>query len=171
MSIKHDFLNIVALIKQSRANAIKSVNAELINLYWNIGSYITIKLSHAKWGEKTVSELAEFIAIHNPELKGFNRRGLYRMKQFYETYSNVSFVSPVMTQIQNAENKEDTIVSLPMTQFVESDIRDTILAKISWTNHLTMISQYTLALPDKKLLQNKLHELFEMWVNRKEEEK
>src|SRR6218665_374658 len=31
-------------------------------------------------------ELADFIASKHPELSGFNRRGLYRMKQFYETY-------------------------------------------------------------------------------------
>lgn len=34
-----------------------------------------------------------------PEIKGFNRRGLYRMKQFYETYKGNEFVSTLLTQI------------------------------------------------------------------------
>lgn len=35
------FTDIIQLIKQARTNAIKAVNAELINLYWNIGAYIS----------------------------------------------------------------------------------------------------------------------------------
>jgi len=31
------FFDIIQLIKQSWTNAIKAVNAELINLYWNTG--------------------------------------------------------------------------------------------------------------------------------------
>ncbi len=141
MSRELQFLNVIALIKQSRANAIKSVNAELINLYWNIGSYITVQLANAQWGEKTVDELAEFIKANHPELKGFNRRGLYRMKQFYETYSNSLFMSAALTQTQSIDNKKDAIVSLAMTQFIESNIRETILTKISWTNHLTIFGR------------------------------
>ena len=48
------FEDIVRLIKQSRANAIRVVNAELISLYWNVGAYIKQKLSAAEWCDKTV---------------------------------------------------------------------------------------------------------------------
>ncbi len=34
-----------------------------------------------------------------PGIKGFNRRGLYRMKQFYEAYTEDKFVSALLTQI------------------------------------------------------------------------
>jgi len=34
-----------------------------------------------------------------PGIKGFNRRGLYRMKQFYETYKDNEIVTPLVTQI------------------------------------------------------------------------
>jgi hypothetical protein len=79
------FSDIINLIQQSRNNAIRAVNTELVNLYWNVGAYIKQKLSIAEWGDKTVDELAAFIQRNNPELKGFERRGLYRMVQFYET--------------------------------------------------------------------------------------
>jgi len=44
-------------------------------------------------------EVASFIAQSNPGIKGFNRRGLYRMKQFCETYRDDDFVTPLVTQI------------------------------------------------------------------------
>ncbi|MDD3368527.1 MAG: PDDEXK nuclease domain-containing protein [Lachnospiraceae bacterium] len=34
-----------------------------------------------------------------PGIKGFNRRGLYRMRQFYETYRSDELVTPLVTQI------------------------------------------------------------------------
>lgn len=155
------FSDIVALITQSRATAIKAVNIELINLYWNVGAYIKQKLSVAEWGDKTVDELAVFIQKNNPELKGFNRAGLFRMIQFYDTYASVHFVSAVKTPLQNPENQESTIVAslrrqsentdnkdaeivaAPGRQFpVElQDIRKTILAQLSWTHHRTIFSR------------------------------
>ena len=89
------FSDIINLIQQARSNAIRAVNTELINLYWNVGAYIKQKLSVADWGDKTVDELALFVQRNNPELKGFNRAGLYRMIQFYETYAEAKFVAPV----------------------------------------------------------------------------
>ena len=129
--LQKEFTEIIQLIKQSRFNAIKSVNTELINLYWNVGAYINRQLASAGWGEKTVDELADFIQKNHPDLKGFNRRGLYRMKQFHQTYSSMSFVSPVMTQIQITDIKESGIVSSTMTQLETSDIRGSKLTRIT----------------------------------------
>lgn len=84
--LPHDFGAIVSLIKQSQLTATRAVNAILVNLYWQVGEYISKQLTNATWGDKTIDELAEFIATQHPELKGFSRRGLYRMKQFYDIY-------------------------------------------------------------------------------------
>ena len=134
------FTHIIQLIQQSRSNAIKTVNTELINLYWNIGAYVKQKLSVAEWGDKTVNELVDFIQKNNPELKGFNRRGLYRMVQFYETYANTQIVSAVRTQLQSTDNQVPEIVPPVGTQsnFQLQDIRNTILTHISWTHHRTI---------------------------------
>ncbi|MEI5984418.1 PDDEXK nuclease domain-containing protein [Sphingobacterium sp. PU5-4] len=137
------FTEIISLIQQSRNKAIKAVNVELINLYWNIGAYIKQKLSVAEWGDKTVDELAQFIQKNNPELKGFNRRGLYRMIQFYETYQHVEFVASVKRQFQHADNQYDKFVPPLGTQitFEFQDIRKTILTQLSWTHHRTIFSR------------------------------
>jgi|TARA_B110000902_G_C14294589_1_gene582710 predicted nuclease of restriction endonuclease-like (RecB) superfamily len=139
--MKDQFYEVVQLIKQSRENAIKSVNVELINLYWNIGSYIRHQLAISDWGDKTVEELANYVKRHHPELRGFNKRGLYRMKQFYETYHEIQIVSSAMTQLQLSDSKVNIIVSSAMTQYKEEDIRGTLLTQISWTHHLTIMSR------------------------------
>lgn len=139
--MEENFLDIIRLIKLARASAVKAVNTELINLYWNVGAYISKRIRNASWGEKKVDELAAFIKKNHPELKGFNRRGLYRMKQFFETYSSAPFVSSVITSVQLPQIQDFGIVSSAMTQFEMSDIRQSILARMSWTHHLTLISR------------------------------
>ena len=69
-----------------------------------------------------------FSAAKQPELNGFNRRGLYRMKQFYETYTNPQFVSTASTLLQTTENET--------TEFVT-----TLLTQIQWSAHLHILSK------------------------------
>ncbi|MBI1882615.1 MAG: DUF1016 family protein [Chlamydiae bacterium] len=92
------FSEIVRMIREARYHAIKSVNAELVKLYWSIGEYISKKLLSAEWGDAVVDRLAAFIQTNHPEFKGFTRRGLYRMRQFYEAYCQTEIVSPLLTQ-------------------------------------------------------------------------
>jgi hypothetical protein len=103
------FSNIISLTRQAQTNAVRAVNTELINLYWQVGEYISRQVAAAAWGEKAVDELAEYISNQHPDIKGFNRRGLYRMKQFYDLYNNLSIVSPVVTQLQNNDNQSSII--------------------------------------------------------------
>jgi predicted nuclease of restriction endonuclease-like (RecB) superfamily len=98
------FTEIIQLIKQSRTNAIKAVNAELINLYWNIGEYINKKIEQSDWGDSVVTELAKFIQTHEPEIKGFSDKNLWRMKQFYETYKDLPKLSPMVREISWTNN-------------------------------------------------------------------
>jgi hypothetical protein len=83
--LDHQFSEVVQMIHKARYNAIKSVNAELIELYWRVGEYISQKLKTAEWGDAVVDQLAEYIQVKHPEFKGFTRCGLYRMRQFHET--------------------------------------------------------------------------------------
>lgn len=98
------FTDIIQLIKQSRTNAIRAVNAELINLYWNIGEYISKKIEQSEWGDSVVSELANFIQTHEPQIKGFSDKNIWRMKQFYETYKDSAKLSPLVREISWTNN-------------------------------------------------------------------
>jgi len=134
------FNSIVSLIRQSQLAATRAVNSVLVNLYWQVGAYISAQVAQATWGDKTIVSLAAFIAHHHPDLRGFDRRGLYRMKQFYETYCHSQVVLAAGTP-QAPEKEQDIIVSPLVTQFSLSDIRHTLLAKISWSHHLILLSR------------------------------
>ena len=76
----------------------------MISLYWDFGEYISEKTKDASWGSKIIDKLEEFMKKTYPNLKGFNKRGLYRMKQFYETYKDNKIVSPLVTQFSWSNN-------------------------------------------------------------------
>lgn len=90
---------IITMIEKAQQNALESVNTELIKLYWNVGEYLSNESARSAWGDSFMDSLADNIKRNYPEIKGFNRRGLYRMRQFYETYKDNQFVSPLVTQI------------------------------------------------------------------------
>jgi len=100
----HRFTDIIQLIKQSRANALKAVNTELINLYWSIGEYISKKIEQSEWGDSVVTELANFIQTQEPEIKGFSDKNIWRMKQFYETYKDFPKLSTLVREISWTNN-------------------------------------------------------------------
>lgn len=102
--MEYRFADIIQLIKKSRTNAIKAVNAELISLYWNIGEYITRKIERSEWGDSVVKELASYIQYQEPELKGFSDKNLWRMKQFYETYRDFPKLSTLLREISWSHN-------------------------------------------------------------------
>ena len=93
------FSEIVRLIAASREKAIRSVNTALIELYWEVGAMISRKIEAAEWGDGVVDQLAQFIARTEPTLRGFTRRNLFRMRQFYEAYREDPIVSPLVTQL------------------------------------------------------------------------
>ena len=94
-----NFDAVISIIENAKNRAFRAVNKELINMYWDIGKYLSELCSESDFGDKVIDEVAAYIAIKAPSLKGFSRRGLYRMKQFYEIYKDDEFVSSMLTQI------------------------------------------------------------------------
>ena len=90
---------LIKIIDESRQNAFKRVNEELIRMYWNVGEYLSKESEKAEFGDAYIDSVAKEIQDAFPGIKGFNRRGLYRMKQFYEIYAEDEFVSTLLTQI------------------------------------------------------------------------
>ena len=91
--------NLIQIISQSRQNALKKVNEELIQMYWKVGEYLSTESTKALFGDAYIDTVAEEIQNAFPGIKGFNRRGLYRMKKFYETYVDDEFVTTLLSQI------------------------------------------------------------------------
>lgn len=97
--LNKDFSSLLQIIDKARNRALKTVNTELIRMYWEVGEYLSDLCENSSFGDKVIDEVAKYISTVSPTLKGFNRRGLYRMRQFYETYKDDEFVSALLTQI------------------------------------------------------------------------
>ena len=98
------FAEVVSLIEQARQRAYQAVDSELVGLYWRIGQYISAKLAAAVWGEGVVDRLAQHLARTMPGQRGFTRRNLFRMRQFFEAYSADKKVTPLVTQLPWTHN-------------------------------------------------------------------
>lgn len=64
--------NLIQIISQSRQNALKKVNEELINMYWKVGEYLSIESVKASFGDAYIDSVAEEIQDVFPGIKGFN---------------------------------------------------------------------------------------------------
>ena len=99
-----DFAEITRLIDSARQRAYQAVNTALIDLYWQVGAYLSGKIKAAEWGEGVVEQLAQHLASTQPGLKGFTRRNLFRMRQFYEAYPDPQLVTALLTQLPWTHN-------------------------------------------------------------------
>ena len=97
--IDRTFIEITKIIENARENAYRKVNEELILMYQKVGKFLSEKSQEASYGDGYIDALASYISEQFPGIKGFNRRGLYRMKQFYETYVGNEKVSALLTQL------------------------------------------------------------------------
>lgn len=126
--IRPDFDHVLFLIQEARSRAFSKVNEELVSLYFSIGKIVSDRVSEGSWGDGTVNELADYIKARIQGVAGFNRRGLYRMKQFYEAYSEDQFVTPLVTQLKLEVGSSEKFVSSLVTQ-------------LNWTHHLLILSK------------------------------
>ncbi|OXA72017.1 hypothetical protein B0A67_09310 [Flavobacterium aquidurense] len=102
--LQNQFIDILNLIKQSRFKALKAVNTELIDLYWNVGEYISQRLESEEWGLSVVDELSNYLLINEPTLKGFSNKNIWRMKQFYQQYKDYPNLSTLLREINWSHN-------------------------------------------------------------------
>ena len=98
------FREVVGMIQDARGRALQAVNTELVDLYWQVGEFISGKIETAAWGEGVVDELARFIARRHPDIKGFTRASLFRMRQFFDIYRGDPIVAPLVRQLPWTHN-------------------------------------------------------------------
>jgi len=102
------------LIYRRQYEAMKKVNAELIQLYWEIGAEIDRQQREQGWGKSVVEVLAKELQKEFPGVQGFSARNLWLMRGFYVEYSQVEKLQPMVA--------ESRIANLPP-----------MVAEISWS--------------------------------------
>ena len=94
-----------AKIQARQTRAILAVSQELISLYWEIGQQIVERQETAGWGDSVITQLERDLKREMPDLEGFSRRNLYRMRAFYLSYREQGETVPqVVAQIPWGHN-------------------------------------------------------------------
>ena len=62
MILERNFDEIIKMIIAAKENSFLAVNKELIELYWNIGQYISDKILSSGWGKGIVKNLSDYIS-------------------------------------------------------------------------------------------------------------
>ena len=99
-----EFDAVVAMIRAARTRAMAAVNTTLIDLSWQTGEHLSGKIAANEWGDGTIEQLARHIHKHQPGAAGFSARNLWRMRQFFETYSTSPKLSPLVRQLSWTHN-------------------------------------------------------------------
>ncbi len=98
------FEEIKEAIHLSQYEALKKVNKELINLYWQIGKMIVERQAQYGWGKSIVETLADDLQKEYPGVRGYSSSNLWRMRNFYETYGANEKLAPVVREIGWSHN-------------------------------------------------------------------
>ncbi len=105
---KQDFVSFVNEIKSkilsSQYEALKAVNKELINLYWDIGKNIVEKQEKYGWGKSVVKNLSDELQKDFVGMKGFSVQNLWNMRQFYLEYYKNDKLQPLVGEISWTKN-------------------------------------------------------------------
>ena len=146
---KGDFEAIYGIIASHRDHVVQQVNGESMMMVWEVGGFVSSKLKTAAWGSSVVRQLAEYIHTQDPTVRGWSYRTIYKMVQFYETYSSPAFIELIgkvkfqqIVPFEMAQIPDRQIVPIQSAQiqtkpFVPIRLAQipTVLFSTGWSNH------------------------------------
>jgi predicted nuclease of restriction endonuclease-like (RecB) superfamily len=93
-------------IHAARKKIAFSINSQLLELYWEIGKDISNKQQNSNWGSNFIEQVSVELKHEFPDIKGFSRRNLYAINQWYKFYSEkYQFVPHTVAQIPWGHNR------------------------------------------------------------------
>ncbi len=105
---EHSYIEFLANIKdrirEAQHKALRAVNKELIQLYWDIGKMIVEQQSKYGWGKAVVKNLAKDLQKEFPGISGLSPSNLWRMRNFYIAYSSNKKLAPLVREISWSHN-------------------------------------------------------------------
>jgi predicted nuclease of restriction endonuclease-like (RecB) superfamily len=91
-------------VRTAQYAALKSVNTQLVGLYWDIGRMIVERQSGGTWGKAVVQKLAEDLQSEFPGVSGFSASNLWRMKGLVDAYQDHEKLAPLVREIAWSHN-------------------------------------------------------------------
>jgi len=101
---KKFFVEIKERIYEAQYDALKKVNRELINLYWDIGKLIVERQESSGWGKSIVESLSRDLQNEFPGINGFSTRNIWYMRNFYSLYTENLKLQPLVAEISWSKN-------------------------------------------------------------------
>ncbi|MHC4945194.1 MAG: PDDEXK nuclease domain-containing protein [Planctomycetota bacterium] len=92
-------------IHSAQYAALRAVNKELLNLYWDIGRMIVERQKGMTWGKSVVERLAADLRKAFPGIRGFSGQNLWYMRQLYKTYCENEKLQPLVGELGWTSNK------------------------------------------------------------------
>lgn len=92
------------LIHKKQYQVLKVMNAETINLYWEIGEEIYNQQTEKGWGKSIVQVLSKELQKEFPGAKGYSAANLWRMRNFYLNYRDSEKLAPLVREISWSNN-------------------------------------------------------------------
>ncbi len=92
------------LINKKQYQVLKLMNAETINLYWEIGEEIYRQQQEKGWGKSIVQILSKELQKEFPGAKGYSAANLWRMRNFYLSYYESEKLAPLVREISWSNN-------------------------------------------------------------------
>ena len=96
---KQFLIEVKERIRTAQYEAMKAVNKEMIQLYWDIGKRLSEKQKELGWGKSVVETLSVDLQKEFPGIQGFGARNIWYMQQFYNEYQENEFLQPLVAEI------------------------------------------------------------------------
>ncbi|MBI4309302.1 MAG: DUF1016 domain-containing protein [Candidatus Omnitrophica bacterium] len=101
-------------VRKAQLKAAVKVNSEMLSFYWELGADIVAKQAGAKWGDGFLSQLSKDLMSEFPDMKGFSKRNLELIRQWYVFYG-----------------KDKSIAKQPVSQ----------LTQVPWGHNIAIIAK------------------------------
>ncbi len=120
-------------ILKGQYEALKSVNQELISLYWDIGKNIVKKQEEYGWGKSIVQNLSEELQKEFVGMKGFSIQNLWNMRQFYLEYKENQKLQLLVREISWTKN---VVIFQKSKDELEREFYIGMTKKFGWTKNV-----------------------------------
>ena len=143
------FSNIKIKIREAQVKATLSANAQMIQMYWDIGNMISEKQKIEGWGANVISKLSLDLKKEMPELRGFSERNLKYMQFFANEYP---IGQQLVAQLQETKNQnvitgQQAVAQLknhvtPIVQQPVAQLNDLkLLSSMPWGHHILLMQK------------------------------
>ncbi|MDP2861449.1 MAG: PDDEXK nuclease domain-containing protein [Desulfobacterales bacterium] len=138
-------------VRNVQIKAALKVQTELLNFYWELGADIVVKQTKARWGDGLIKQLSRDLMAEFPEMKGFSKRNLELIRQWYQFYSSATLSNQItqqavsqlpaeqkvkqpVGQIHDAEKSQQVVDQIEQPAFPQ-------ITQIPWGHNIAIIAK------------------------------